>query len=326
MRLIISTSILALIALSPALMGQAKVTPGNLDSMRPSYVLGPGDQVMINAAEMDDISGRPALIDADGNLNLPTLGVVKAGGLSVQELEARLATLLKKYVQNPQVTVNVTQFRSEPVFFEGAFNHPGIVMLQGKRTLVEMIANVGGTANNASRYVTVTRHKEMGALPLPNAIDSPDGATTSVTISMASLRNDISPAENIVLEPYDVITAERAEFIYVNGAINRVGGLDLAERESMSVTQVLTMAGGMKSNADGAHAVLLRPVMNSMRRSEIPLDLDKIMRGKETDYPLLANDLLFIPTKTAFKALSGRTLMMVLPMALTLSLLFVRVF
>jgi polysaccharide export outer membrane protein len=291
------------------------------ESLRPNYTLGPGDQIMIHANEMEEVGQRPYLIDGDGNINVPTLGSVKASGLTIPQLEAQLVTLLRKYVQHPEVTVTVSAFRAEPVFFEGAFLHPGIQLLQGQRTLIEMIATIGGTAPNASRYITVVRRKEMGPIPLPNAVTSPDGSVSTVTISMASLRNDINPAENIVLQPYDTVRAERAEFIYVNGAIGRVGGLDLNEKDSMSVTQVITLAGGLKSEADPTKAVVLRPVMNTSRRSEIPLNLDRIMRGKDTDFPLLPNDLLYIPQKGGFKANLGKALLIIVPLGLTLAVL-----
>lgn len=295
------------------------------EALRPNYVLGPGDQIMIRAFEMEEIGERPLLIDGDGNINIPRLGVVHAAGLTVPQLEAHLATLLRRYVQQPQVNIQITQFRSEPVFFEGAFVHPSIVALQGRRTLIEMITAVGGLLPNASHYVTVTRQKAVGSIPLPNAVSSPDGKVSTVTISLASLRDDISPAENIILEPYDVIRAERAEYIYVNGAIGRVGGIDLLEKESMSVTQLVTLAGGLRPEADPTKVVVLRPVMNTSKRAEIPLNLNRIMSGKDTDFPLLANDLLYVPQKGGLKTNLGKAALIGIPLAVTLAITLVRI-
>ena len=73
----------------------------------------------------------------------------------------------------PQVTVTVVQFSSEPLFFVGAFKAPGIYPLQGRRTLVEMMSSIGGLQPNASRRIKVTRRKEFGEIPLPNAVRSP---------------------------------------------------------------------------------------------------------------------------------------------------------
>lgn len=300
-------------------------TPGD-ESLRPNYILGAGDQIMIHAIEMEDISDKPMLIDGDGNINVPRLGVIKASGQSIPQLEAKLVAMLRKYVQEPQVTITIAQFRSEPVFFEGtAWQHQGIATLQGRRTLIEMITANGGLQPNASRYITVTRLTEVGKIPLPTAVTSPDGKTSTVTISLGSLRNDVSPAENIVLEPYDVIRAEKAELIYVNGAVGHVGGIDLLEKDSMSVTQLITLAGGLKPDADPTKVRVLRPVMNTSRRAEIPLNLNRIMSGKDTDFPLVPNDLLYVPQKSGFKGGLSKSLPYVLPAALTLSLVLIRV-
>lgn len=205
---------------------QALGTP--VERLRPNYVLGPGDQILIRAFEAEEISERPFRIDGDGFVNLPMLGRVRAGRLSVEQLEGNLVELLRKYIRQPQVTVTVVQFRSEPVFFVGAFRAPGIYPLQGRRTLVEMLSAIGGLQPNASRRIKVTRRKEFGPIPLPNAVESPDGKVTSVVISMGSLRENVNPAEDIVLQPFDVISVERAEMVYVNGEVGKVGLLNWA--------------------------------------------------------------------------------------------------
>ncbi|MCU1260530.1 MAG: polysaccharide export protein [Bryobacterales bacterium] len=294
------------------------------DSLRPSYVLGPGDQILVRAFEMEEIGERPMLVDGDGNLNIPVLGIVHAAGTTVAQLEAKLIVLLKKYVKEPRVTITIVQFRSEPVFFVGAFQRPGIYPLQGRRTLVEMLSAIGGLQPNASRYIKVSRRKEVGSIPLSNAVSTPDGKGSSVRISLGSLRDNVNPAEDIVLEPFDVVTVEKAELIYVNGAIGHVGGIDLLEKDSMSVTQLVTMAGGLKDTADPTKARLLRPVLNTSKRAEIHLNVERIMAGKDTDFPVLPNDLLYIPTKSGFKQNLGKGLLIALPIGITLAVLLTR--
>ena len=209
------------------------------DSIRPNYILGPNDQILIRSTA-EEINEKPFRIDADGNINFPLVGRVHAGGMSQQELEAELVRRLKEYIRDPQVIISVTQFRSEPVFFVGLFVRPGIYGLQGKRSLVEMLVQVGGLAPNASRHIRLTRRAEYGVIPLPGAIDDPEKKISSVEISMGSLRENVNPAEDIILQPYDVITVERAEQVYVNGEVGRTNAIELGERESISVLQALT--------------------------------------------------------------------------------------
>ena len=294
---------------------QAPDNRSSVDQLRPNYVLHPGDQVLIRAAGIQDISEKPFLVDTDGFVELPTLGRVKAGGLTVSQLESLLVKLSREYVREPQVTVTVVQFSSEPVFFVGAFKTPGIYPLNGRRTLIEMMAAVGGLLPNASRRIKLTRRKESGEIPLSSAVPAPDGSSSSVEINMARLRDNLNPAEDIVLQPFDVISVERSELVYVSGEVLKVGALELQERDSMSVLQALTHAGGLGPAANPKVAFILRPVLNTSRRAEIPLNLKRILSSEDSDVPLLPNDVLYVPKSSGIK---GRDLLYALPIAATL--------
>jgi polysaccharide export outer membrane protein len=292
--------------------------PSALEGIRPTYVLGPGDQVILRAYMMEEISGTPYRIDSEGNLTFPVLGTVHAGGLTVEQLEASLTVRLRAFVLNPQVTVTVAQFRSEPVFFVGAFRSPGIYPLQGRRTLLEMLQSVGGLQPNTSRRIKVTRRKEFGPIPLPSAADDTDGKTTTVEISIGSLRDNVNPAEDIVLEPYDVISVERAEMVYVNGNVGKIGGFELGDRESITLVQLIAMAGGLSKDANAEKALVLRPVLNTSRRAEIPVNLKKVLRGQASDFALLPNDLLYVPSSSSFGRTAGRVALIAVPILPTI--------
>jgi polysaccharide export outer membrane protein len=267
---------------------------------------------------MDEISERPFRIDGDGYVNLPVLGRVKCGGITVEKFESTLLDALRRYVRQPQVTVTVVQFSSEPVFFVGAFKAPGIYPLEGRRTMVEMMASIGGLQPTASRRIKLTRRKEFGEIPLASAVPTPDGSASTLEINMASLRDNVNPAEDLVLQPFDVISVERAEMVYVTGEVNKVGAFELQERDSISVIQALTLAGGLNPNANTKTARILRPVMNTSRRAEISLNLQRILEGHESDQPLLPNDVLYVPKASGVKRNLGKTMLIALPLAGTL--------
>jgi polysaccharide export outer membrane protein len=266
-----------------------------VQTIRPDYVLGPNDQFIIRAPQADEINERPFRIDSEGFINLPTVGKVRAAGLTVQALEAELVAKLKEFIREPQVMISMVQFRSEPVFFTGAFKSPGIYPLGGRRTLVEMLSSVGGLLPNASRRIRVTRKAEYGPIPLPNAIQSTDGKTSTVEISIESLTQNVNPDEDIVLKSYDIIDAERAERVYVSGEVAKVSAIELVERDSISITQALTEAGGFTQFAIRDHVRVLRPVMGTTRRAEIVIDMKRVYEGKDVDFPLLPNDVLYVP-------------------------------
>jgi polysaccharide export outer membrane protein len=71
--------------------------------------------------------------------------VIKAGGLTVRELEEAIANKLKAdYLQDPQVSVFVKEYTSQRVTLEGAVKKPGIYPLSGRTTLLQAIATGGG--------------------------------------------------------------------------------------------------------------------------------------------------------------------------------------
>jgi polysaccharide biosynthesis/export protein len=265
------------------------------DTVRPNYVLGPNDQILIRAPEAEEINQKPFRVDGDGNINLPLVGRIHAAGMTLSELEVNLVQRLREYIREPQVFVDVVQFRSAPVYFTGLFVRPGIYPLQGNRTLTEMLSTVGGMQANSSRHLTITRHEEYGPIPLPGAIVDPEKKVSTVEISLGSLRQNINPAENILLQPYDVISVGRAELVYVNGEVSRIGGIELGERDSISILQALSQSGGMTRDAKGEKVRILRPIETTNRRTVIYIDAKALFEGKGIDVPLLPGDIVYIP-------------------------------
>ena len=280
------------------------VTQGQLPAIRPDYVLGPNDQILIRAPQSDDINEKPFRIDTQGFLSLPVVGRVRADGLTVQALEADLVTRLREYIREPLVSITVVQYRSEPVFIVGAFRAPGIYPLQGRRTLVEMLTAVGGLQPNSSRRIKITRRSESGPIPLPNAVEDAEKKTSTVEISMQSLTENINPAEDIVLRSYDIISVDRAERIYVSGEVGRVAAIELGERNSISVAQALTEAGGFTQNAHRDKVRVLRPILGTNRRAEFDIDLKRVFEGRDIDFPLLPNDVLYVPRSSTRSVLA----------------------
>ena len=100
------------------------------DQARITYLLGPDDTVTIHAQNAPDLSEKPFRVDAAGEIKLPMIGRVHAGGLTTEQLEAEIATRLKVYLVEPEVTVGITEFRSQPVSIVGAVAAPGVHQLE----------------------------------------------------------------------------------------------------------------------------------------------------------------------------------------------------
>lgn len=292
-------SFMLLAALACVRAQPAPGQPGTLSNpVRPDYVLGAEDQIIIRSAQVPEIAERPYRIDSEGFLELPLVGRIKAGGSTIRAFEVELVAKLREFIVSPQVFVSLVQLRGDPVFFVGAFRTPGIYPLTGRRTLIEMITQVGGLQANASRRIKITRRFEYGKMPLPNAVDNPDKKISTVEINLDSLSENVNPEEDISLQPYDIISAERAEKVYVSGEVTRSSSIELGERTSISITQAITEAGGLTIAAKRDKIRVLRLISGTNRRAEIILDANQIFAGKAKDFPLLPNDVLYVPRST----------------------------
>jgi hypothetical protein len=135
----------------------------------------------------------------------------------------------------------------------------------------------------------------MGPIPLASAVTDYEKKTSVVEINTKALRENLNPEENILLQALDTITADKAEMVYATGEFNKVGGFELGEKGSISVVKFISVVGGLGKDAATDKAVVLRPILKTSRRAEIRLDLKKILAGQAIDFPLLPNDVLYVP-------------------------------
>jgi polysaccharide biosynthesis/export protein len=277
-------------------------TPNPKSVTAAPYILGPEDQITIRALHVDEIGEAPLRIGSDGYISLPLAGRVQAAGLSVSQLEQEITRRLHEYVLDPEVTITITEFRSEPVSVLGAVKNPGIYQVQGHKTLSEMLSLAGGLDQAAGSEVKITRELEQGPLPLPDAIADPSGKFSVADVGLNDILKADDPRANIAIAPHDVITVPRAEMVYVIGNVQKAGGFVLNDRKDMSVLQALAMAGGPAPAAAANRAALLREIPGEPERTEIPLNVTKILQAKAPDVPMLPGDILFIPNSTGKKA------------------------
>lgn len=107
------------------------------------YLLGVGDQVRVVTYGEEQLSDDYRVGDR-GTIAVPLLGAVRAAGLSVDELAARLAALLRerKILREPSVSVEITAYR--PVFVLGEVARPGPYPFQPGMTMLTAITVAGG--------------------------------------------------------------------------------------------------------------------------------------------------------------------------------------
>lgn len=108
------------------------------------YRVGAQDLLEISVFQVTDLN-RTVRVNTSGDISLPLIGTVHAGGRTVDEVEQDISDkLTKTYLQDPQVSVFVKEFTSQRVTMEGAFNKPGIYPLTGQTSLLQAIAMAQG--------------------------------------------------------------------------------------------------------------------------------------------------------------------------------------
>jgi polysaccharide biosynthesis/export protein len=271
--------------------------PAPLEITAEGYRLGPNDQVIVRVLDAEEIPDKPLRIDLRGNLSLPLVGRIAAAGRTVEELEADLAERLNRFLRDPQVSVTLVEVGSQPVSVLGAVNKPGVQQIEGPKTLVEMLSLAGGLREDAGHTIKITRQAEFGPVPLEGARSDPSGRFSVAELNVKEVLEARRPENNILICPHDVISVPRAAMVYVIGEVEKSGGFVLEERQSVSVLQALSLAGGLTEVAALEHARILRGGEDQApaERVEIAVDMKAIMAGKSPDVALEPEDILFVP-------------------------------
>jgi polysaccharide export outer membrane protein len=101
------------------------------------------------------------LVRPDGMISVPLLGDVKAAGKTPLQLADEIAEALKKYVQDPNVTIVLSQSNSKIIYMMGEVGKTGPIGMTPGMTLLQAIATAGGMtefANAKKIYILRTEN------------------------------------------------------------------------------------------------------------------------------------------------------------------------
>jgi polysaccharide biosynthesis/export protein len=114
----------------------APVDPGK-------YRIGPEDLLFVRVWREPDFT-LPVAVRPDGKITMPLIGEVPAAGQSPLQLTATLKLLLTQYLNNPDVSVFVTEVRSQKFYIDGEVNRPGSFPLVTPTSVLEALSHSGG--------------------------------------------------------------------------------------------------------------------------------------------------------------------------------------
>jgi polysaccharide biosynthesis/export protein len=120
---------------------------GPVDASR--YIIGPEDSLQVTVWKEPTLSGTVP-VRPDGMISLVLVGDMAAAGLTPMALGADISQRLKKYIQDPVVTVVVLGVNSQRIFLVGEVAHVGPLMLTPGMTVLQAIVSAGGLTQFAS--------------------------------------------------------------------------------------------------------------------------------------------------------------------------------
>jgi len=268
------------------------------------YAIGGGDLLNIEVFDVPELS-RDVRVNESGFVSLPLVPVkIHAAGLTSFQFQDKVAELLQTngLVNSPQVTVTIKERHSEPITVIGAVKAPLVVQAVRQMTLLEILSQAGGIADDAGSQIIITRPARPADPNAASASDIPSKATT-ITIDLNDLLDSGDSKYNVPLMGGDIIRVPRAGVVYAVGAIQHPGGFVMQnDRQQMTVLKLLSLSGGLASSAKPHDAIILRRNADTGARQEVPVDVNKILTLKSEDVALNQSDILFVPDSTGKKA------------------------
>jgi protein involved in polysaccharide export with SLBB domain len=231
--------------------------PVNQVPVTPDYVVGPGDQLLIQMWGQVTLNGR-FLVDRSGSIFVPQVGSIHVAGVKFEQMHDFLKSQISRVFRNFDLNVNLGQLRSIQVFVVGQARRPGSYTISSLSTLTNALFATGGpTPQGSLRHIQLKR-----------------GDKVVVDFDLYDLlqRGDKSKDEKLL--PGDVIYIPPVgPQVAVTGSVNHPAIYELKSPSDTTVWDVLELAAGLTNVASGQR-IRLERVDERRRRSMIEISLD----------------------------------------------------
>ena len=280
-----------------------KILMSNLSAKRTlqkDYRIGPEDLLELTVFE-DEKLNKTVRVSTQGNITLPLLGILRVKGLTGTELEKEIRDLLaEKYFRDPHVSIFIKEYRNQRISLMGAVSKAGVYDFSGQKTVLDLLSMAGGLREDVGALLFILRPQNPEQPRKERDFDDSKPQTFVVSLEDLLIKGD--PNMNLPLVHGDVVNVPAAGKVFVGGEVRNPGGFALVKR--LTVSQAVTLAGGVTTLANGSETKIFRYVGKNNQKEMIPINIYAIQKGEIEDPSVKENDVIFVPRSGAKVALS----------------------
>jgi len=237
--------------------------------------LGVGDQITIAVFGQPDLSAE-VTVGESGTIMVPLIGTLNVLNLSAAQLEAMVATRLKDggYLQNPGVSVQIRQLRSQLVSVIGEVQRPGRYPIQGRMTVLEALATAGGLTQRADKTIVLLRK--------PAVDKGAENPREEISIQLDNAGGQFGGRLDAPLINDDVVVVGVQKLFYIHGEVRRPGAYPM--EAGMNIMKALSLSGGVSERGSDRRIKIHR------------LDASKVLQELKADpaMPLQPDDVVHV--------------------------------
>jgi polysaccharide export outer membrane protein len=265
---------LVTLLLAEPVAGQPSQTPGapagpSITSQIEEYVIGAEDSLAITVYDEPELTNKYR-VDDEGFVSFPLVGRVAAAGSTVRSFQERLKAMLSNgFLRNPQVRVDIDQYKSQNIIVSGAVRAPQkLTIAGGSMTLLEALALAGSPTAEASNEVIISR-KTPGA--------HGDSAIEEIRVNRRDLELGRA-GRDVMLRDGDIVNVPLAQRFFIDGQVRNPGTYVLDP--GMTVQQAIALAGGLTERGS-ARGISAKRVVNG-KAIDVSLRLDDKVQADDT--------------------------------------------
>lgn len=299
-------SMVEMVQITPKLIAQEQAVnksmhiPEELLEFEPeNYVIGPNDALFITVWDHPELTApggsqqtnvaNARVVRDDGTLFYPFVGSIEVAGLTLEELREILTKRLSRYIEQPQVDLNVMEYNSQKIIVSGAFQNAGFLPVDSRRlTLLQAVGMAGIDQERAD---------------LSNLVLIRDGVTYSLDYDRLTSNN--SNIGQIYLRAGDKLHLglNDARKVFVMGEVLSPEAIPYSTSR-MTLTEVLGMVGGpAPTSASGKEVYVIRGVDNLATEKATVYQLN----AESPSALILANQFEMQPQDVVFVGAAGIT-------------------